>query len=812
MTWSVKGGYLLKAPCIIRLRVWAARRVKRSEMLSMWKDIYCAIRSLGKSRSLAAVGVLSLALGIGANISVYSIVRELVFDDITAQGPKRLAYINADVPYSLYRDLRDTGVFQDLAWYHSVSIWNWRNGAQSETAWTIRSSANFFDLLGVTAFAGRLYSQSDEGHDLAVVSYSFWRKRLGADPATIGAVLRLNGRIYTITGILPRDYRSIYGNAFSPQVYVLAAPDSGRLLVFGRLRPSRSVAETRQSLLAAATALGGAELGRRIANLYPIGGFAGHAAREGDPYFLFLMALYAVAAMLTLIACSNLAGLLLTRSAGRRREIAIRKAIGAGRLRIIGHLLVEGCVLVFAGAVLGSFLHTAIVGRLRHLTYPGAYAQPFEFHFETDAGLLIYSAAVAFAALVVSSLLPALRGAAADVALAMRQSEPAFSVRRWNLRSGFVALQMALSVVLLALGVFFTRGFLRMNAADPGFDIAHTIFAGLQPIGGKHAGEDYFTWRTDLLRAARTIPGVAAASSTSIIPLSGELPRAALRREGEPPSSWREAYRTGVGDQYFATFAIPILRGRDFEPRDRTRRPAAAIINRTLARELFGADDPVGQHLVLERDGGELLEIIGVCGDTHVRTLAENNPPAFYTPGFDTGLVVRVASNPALWIEPLRHALAAVDADAALDIRTMRDATEGAIWPMRMATILLASLSGLGLTLALVGLHASVSYSAGRRIREMGIRVALGATPARIVWISLRDSLAVLLCGGITGIILAVAAIRPVASLAPDGVNPWSPAMFTAVLLLLLASGAAAAYLPARRAAKLDPCIALREE
>lgn len=781
-------------------------------MLSIWKDLNSALRSLGKSQSLAAAGILSIALGIGVNITAFSIVRELVFDDVTAQHPDRLAYINADVSYPLYRDLRRAGIFQDMACYHSVTIWSWRNGAHSEMAWTIRSSANFFDILGVTPFAGMLYTQSDEGRDLAVVSYSFWRKRLGGDPAAVGRRLQLNGRIYTISAILGRNYRSIYGSDFSPQVYVPAVPDSGRFLVFGRLLPGRSAAATRESLLAAVTALGGAELGRRVANLYPIGGFAGHAAARGDPVFPVLMALYGVAGMLALIGCANAAGLLLARSVARRREIAIRKAIGASRWRIVRHLLAEGSVITGAGTLLGYLLHTAIAARLRLLTYPGAYGQPYEFHFETDAGLVLYASAIGAVALLLSSLVPALRGASADLSLAIRQAPPAFSVRRWSLRSSFVGVQMALSVVLLALGVFFTRGFLHMGAAKPGFDTAHTLFAGVQPVRGAHAGEEYFTWRGELLRAVRGVPGVAAASSTTIIPLSGELRRIALRRDGEPHSPAREAYRTGVGDQYFTTFAIPILRGRDLEARDRTRRPLPAVINRMLARELFGAGDPVGRRLVTGRDAGEILEIVGVCGNTRVRTLAEDDPPAFYVPGFDTGLVVRVAGDPALWIEPLRRALGAVDPDAALDIRTMREATEGAIWPIRMASVLLASLSGLGLALALVGLYASVSDSTGRRTREMGIRVALGATPGRIVWVSVRDSIAVLLCGGTAGTIFAIAAIHPVAKLAPAGVNPWSPAMFAAVLLILLASGAAAAYLPARRAAKIDPSVALREE
>lgn len=778
----------------------------------MWKELNYAFRSLRKSPSLAAVCILSIALGIGVNITAYSIVRELVFDDVTARHPERLAYINADVPYPLYRDLRRAGVFQGLACFHSVAVWNWRNGSHSETAWTIRSSANFFDVLGVTPFAGRLYSQSDEGRDLAVVSYSFWRKRLGADPAAVGRSLALNGRVYTITAILGRNYRSIYGSDFSPQVYVPSVPDSGRFLVFGRLLPGRSAAATRESLLAATTALGGAELGRRVANLYPIGGFAGHAAARGDPVFPVLMSLYAVAGILALIGCANAAGLLLARSAARRREIAIRRALGAGRMRIVGNLLAEGSVLAGGGSVLGYLLYTAIAARLRLLTYPGAYGQPYEFHFETDAGLLLYVAAMAIAAMLISSLVPALRGANTDLSLAIRQAEPAFSVRRWSLRNGFVGMQMALSVVLLALGLFFTRGFVHMSTAEPGFDKAHTLFAGVQPVRGAHAGEEYFTWRHELLRAARAVPGVATASSTTIIPLSGERARVAVRRDGEPSSAAGEAYRTGVGDEYFTTFSIPILRGRDFEPRDRTRRPMPTVINRALARELFGADDAVGRRLVTGRDAGDVLEIVGVCGDTRVRTLAESNPPAFYVPGFDTGLVVRVAGDPALWIEPLRRALGTIDPDSALDIRTMREATEGAIWPIRMASILLASLSGLGLALALVGLYASVSDSVGRRTREMGVRVALGATPGRIVWTSVRDSMAVLLCGGTAGTIFAVAAIRPVAKLAPDGVNPWSPAMFTVVLVLLLACGAAAAYLPARRAAKLDPSIALRQE
>jgi putative ABC transport system permease protein len=770
-----------------------------------------SLRVLRKSPGLAAVAIGSLALGIGANVTVYSIVRELVLDDVTAVHPERLTYINADIPYPLYRDLRHTGVFQELASYHFVSPWNWRHDGRRELAWTIAASANFFDVLGARPYAGRLYSESDEGRDVAVISYPFWHKRLASDPASIGKTLQLNDRVYTIIGILPSDYRSIYGNDFSPQVYVLAVPGQGRFLVFGRMRPGVSSEGTRQALVAAGTALGGAELGRRLGTLYPVSGFAAHAARTGDPYFLFLMALYGIAAMLALIACSNVAGLLLARSISRQHEIAIRKALGASRFQLVRHLLAEGAVLAAAGAAAGYALHMIVAGRLRLLSYPGAYGQPFEFHFEPDRGLLLYASLTALAALLVSSLLPALRSSRADLSLVMKQREPGFSLRRWNLRNAFLALQMVLSMVLLTVGVLFTRGFLHLVRTDPGFDVAHTLFAGVQPVRGQHQGDDYFLWREKLLRDLRSVPGVIAASSTTVIPLSGEVARPPLRREGEPFAAAREIYMTGVGDRYFTTFHIPILRGRDFESSDRTRKPIPAVINRTLASQLFGAGDPVGRRLVMGRDKEDLLEVIGVAAGTRIRTLGEDSPAAFFVPGFDTGLVARISGDSSQWVEPLRRALAASDSSVALDIRTMRECTIGAIWPMRTAAALVSSLSALGLLLTLIGLYASVSYSVSRRTREMGIRAALGASGKRIVWTALRDTLLLQAAAAAAGLLFAIAVVRPLAPLMPDGLRPWNPWMFAGIVFLLLSSGAAAAYLPARRAAAIDPAVSLRE-
>jgi putative ABC transport system permease protein len=767
-------------------------------------------RLLRRSPALSAVAIASLALGIGANVTVYSIVRELILDDISARETNHLAYINADVSPPLYRELRATSVFQDLAAFYSVTIWAWRTGNHSETAWVIRSSGNFFDTLGATsAFAGRIYSQADEGRDVAVVRYSFWRTRMGSDPGAVGKTLQLNGRLYSVIGILPPDYRSIYGLGFAPEVYVPSGADSGRFLVFGRFHAGRNAEQTRQALVAAATAIGGAELGRKLGTFYPIGGLAGHSARKGDPFFAFFITLYAVAAMLALIACSNVAGLLLARSLSQRREIAIRTAIGAGRWQIVRHLLAEGCALVAAGTVLGYLVYAALVARLRLLHYPGSYGQPYEFHFSHDFGLLLYTGGSAIFALLLSSLIPALRGSIVDPALALRQSEPSFAVRRWNLRSAFVALQMALSVVLLTVGLLYSRGLVQLVRTDAGFDRAHTLFAGVQPLH-RHSGDPYFAWREELLRRVRSIPGVAGASSTTVIPLSGGATRF-VRREGEAPLSARDLDATGVGDGYFSTMRIPILYGRDFETADRVRKPLPVIVNRQFAREFYGGGDAIGRRLVIGREREELAEIVGVCADTRVHSLGENLAPVFYTPGFDTGLVVRVYGDPRQWIEPLRRTLGGVDPEAALDVRTIKEATAGAIWPMQVASAFLVSLAALGLILALIGLYASVSYAVGRRTREMGIRAALGATPSRILGAALYDTAWVLSIGALAGLAFAIAAVRPLAPTMPAGIDPWSPAMFGSVLLVLLSCGAVATMVPARRATRIDPSVALRE-
>jgi len=725
-------------------------------------DLRLAVRGLCKAPGLFAVAVASLALGIGANVTVYSVVREMILDEVSARRPDRLAAVEGiDASYLRYRQLQSSGVFQELAFHRGLGDRVWQRESRGEMAWTLTTSANFFETLGVSPFAGRLYGKADEGHEVAVVSFSFWQKRLGGGFAR---PLRLNGRLFEVVGVLPRDYRSVYGHGLSPEVYLsdrgnADARDHGCRL-FGRMRDGASREQTRQALAAAT--------GDTV-SLRRMGGIEG-------PFYLFFAMLFGVAAILGLIACSNVAGLLLARAIDRRRDLEIRRALGANRFQLVRPLLAEAVLLILCGAAAALSLDAVLRQRLSYVRWPNAYGVPFEFYFRgADHRFLLGALVAVFCGLA-----------------------PALFFRRVKLRAAFVMAQVALTMLLLTLGAIFTRSFVHLAHKNPGFDVAHTLIATVHPLPGQPM--------PDVVARVETVPGVVSATSAGILPFMGELPEAPLRRPGGPI---QRAYVVGAGERYCATLGIPILRGRDFERPDRTRRPTPAIVNQTLAGQVFGEQEVVGQRLLI---GEEAVEIVAVAADADMRTLGEGHLPVLFRPEFNAQLLVRVAGDPSQWVEPLRSVLQREEAAAAIDVRPMQIAAEGAMFPMRVAAGFVGSLSGIGLVLALTGLYASVSHAVSARTRDFGIRSALGASRRRIVWTAVRGSAAVLGCGAALGILLSIAAIRPITGLLPDGTDPWSPASFVVVGVLLLSTGAAAAWAPARRAAEVDPCAALRHD
>jgi predicted permease len=462
-----------------------------------------------------------------------------------------------------------------------------------------------------------------------------------------------------------------------------------------------------------------------------------------------------------------------------------------------------------AGLVLDAFLRQ----QLSYIRWPSAYNLPLEFHFQTDRGLFLYALAAGLITLLVSSLLPAVRGSGVDLSLAMKQGEPALSIRRWNLRNGFIALQLTLSVVLLSVALLFLRSFVHIANTSAGFKIADTVIVRVHQPPGQGQGKAGWDWRDQIAGTVSKVPGVTGVTSIGTLPLMGELQFAGLvRRRSDPHSAAREAYELGGGEQFCHVLGIPILRGRDFEIADRTRRPVPAILNETLARRLFGNDDPVGKEIAVSRPAPEYLEIIGVAADAKLRSLGEDHPPVFFTPFSFAQLLVATAGPGARWVQPLQSALSQVDSDASVEIRPLTDAAAGALFPMRVAAGFAASLAGIGLLLVLTCLYGSISYATRRRTREMAIRAAIGATRRAIVRAAVSDAAVVFACGLVVGLPVAVAAIRPLTGILPDGVDPWSIGMFVVVGLVLFTVALGAAWLPARQAANVDPAVALREE
>lgn len=778
-----------------------------------------AVRNLWKSPTLTAISVLSLALGIGLNVTVFSVVREMILDDVSARHPQQLARIEGTSgSYALYQEIRATGPFEDVAFHHGLSDAVWHADGRNEIAWTLATSATFFDVLGVRASAGRLYTRADKGRDLAVVSHAFWRRRLHANPYALRQSIQLNGKLYTVAGVLPPDYRSVFGHGVSPEIYLseppIANPQDRVGTLFGRLRPGDSRDQAIQALRSILDRLPVRRSPKLDVRLRPMSGAAAMAGKGDDErrFLLFFAMLFAVAAILTLIACGNVAGLLIARALNRRRDMAIRQALGASRLQLARPLLSEGLVLVVAGTASGLTLDAALRNALSTLRWPSAYGLPIEFHLQSDSSLLLYASLIASAVLLLTSLLPALGKSDVDLSRGMKQAEPPLSIRRWDLRNSFVTLQVVLTVILLALTGLFGRGLLRLWATGPGFDASHTLIAGIHTIPRQFATESLWTLRQTALARLRATPGVVSVTSAGILPLMGEMPDTWLRTREGTLSQPHHAYVSGVGEHYCATLSIPILRGRDFDIGDRERTPVPVILNRTLAHTLLSDGNPIGRTLWMGRENPERVQVVGVAADARIRTLGEGAIPALFRPDFNAQFIVRVAGPPTQWIEPLRRTLAAAQPSTALDVRPLKDAVDGAMFPMRVAVGFVGGLSLLGFLLALIGLYGTVSYAVSRRTREFGIRTALGASRASIVRTALRDATTMLTTGAVLGLPLALAAFQPLADLLPAGLDPWAPTPNLATVLLLLVTGVAAALIPARRAAHVDPAKALRAE
>jgi predicted permease len=802
-----------------------------------------------RSPGFALTAILTLALGIGANTMIYSLVSAVLLrPPAGVREPSRLVavytsdYSGPRYGTSSYADYQDFGTaggaLSGLAAYTVRPLALAANGKTSRV-WSEEVSTNYFSVLGVSPALGRVFLPSDGGapgtQPYVVLSHAFWQRAFGSDPGVIGRAVRLNGHDFTVVGVASTEFggllRGVQADVWVP-LLMQGALDSGNrdltdrgsrsLFMMGRLAPGATLAEAQAGLHVIA---------RRLHEAYPQQWTNVHdeprtvtVIPERDARIFpalrgtvvgFLGLLMAVVALVLLICCANIANLLLTRAAGRQREIAIRLALGANRGRLVRQLLTESVVLAALGAAAGTVLAAWAVGLLTAFKPP--LPVPVTLDLRIDRGVLAFTIALAAITGLAFGLAPALRAARANVIPALKGGALTERTRGhgWTLRNVLVVGQVAVSLVLLTLAGLFVRSLQRAQSAPLGFDSRHVALFSFELGNQAYTEARGKALYEEMTRRVASLPGVRGVTLAKTIPLGLAHERRGVRVEGHAalPGEDLEFGANTVGPGYFSLMKIPIVRGREFTEHDRSNAPPVVIVNETFARRFWPGENPIGRHLTT---GGGPMEVIGVAHDATYHSLTEEPLPYFYVPFLqqytpDMTLEVRTTGDPAAIIPTVRRVIAALNPDLVIQTSTM-DASLGlSLLPQRVGATLLGIFGLLGLALAGVGLYGVVAYTVSRRTRELGIRVALGAERRDVHRLVIRHGMA--LAG--TGLVLGLGAALGVTRLVQGflfGVSATDPLTLGGVAAFLASVALLASYIPARRATSIDPVIALRDE
>ena len=791
-------------------------------------DLRYGLRALRRNPGFAAAAIFSLALGIGANTTMFSLTMEFLFSEPSCRDPRTLASMqvggnsHAHMPH--YRFLRDARLFDGLAGSFEEAESNWRFGNDTYRLHTMRVTENFFRVVGVPVAMGRPIEPGDG--DVVVLSDRFWKARLAGDPNVIGKPLIVDGRPYTVAGVLPADHRTVLGFGFSPDLYMPASRESDIVALIARLPEGMSLGAARARLVAACEQLDKVypnQYGPRFAwsknvSVIPVAGIERLKSLNMIPFTAFFGMLLVVVGLVLLIACANVSSLLLARASARRQELAIRLAIGAGRGRIVRQLLAESLLLALMGTVAGLLLNMWLSGVMNRVQLP--LPIPMQLLIQPDWRLLLYSIAVAVVSALAAGLMPALKATGEGAGAALKQTERQVG-GRWTLRNALVVGQLAVSVVLLTTGFLFVRNMARSMTMSPGFDAEHATWAYMRLVPEKYTRPE--TTRA-LVRSAlselRTLPGVEAASIATVVPLnSNSIQGDSIRTDVSGEVISLGFHDNFVAPDYFRTMGIPLAAGREFLPSDREGAAGVAILNENLAHRLFGNRNPVGHTLwFTDPTVGDPITIVGVARNSKYFTLGEENGVAMYfpyaqsdSPTVNLHFLVRVA-RPRDVVKEIAQTLGRLDSSAAIEVKPMRDAMGFAFLPSRIGAALLGSMGVLGLALASIGLYGVLAYAVSRRIREIGLRIALGADSGTIVRMVVRQSLSLVIVGVAIGLGIAAFATRPLALFLVPGLSPTDPVTFLGVVGVLLAVAIAATLGPATRAVRIDPMTALRYE
>jgi predicted permease len=636
----------------------------------------------------------------------------------------------------------------------------------------------------------------------------------------------LDGRLYRIAGVLPPDHRTLFGFGFSPDLYMPLTDSSPYVTLYARLPDGMTRAAARARLESACRVYDGPNPPdrHRWARDISVTAVSGIDRLRTDSALIAIAAFFAmlmiVVGLVLLIACANVASLLLARTSSRTHELAIRLSIGAGRGRLVRQLLTESLLLALCGAAAGLALNLALttaVSRIR-LVLP----VPIQLRIQPDWRLLAYSALLAIASCLAAGLLPALKTTRASLGAALKREERQVSAR-WTLRNALVIGQLAVSIVLLCTGLLFVRNLVRVSTTDPGFDIQHTVWAALRLVPGRDDPAQLDALAATALDRIRALPGVDSASLVRVVPLNDNMTMGMPVRTDLSADPVPTTFRfNSVGPDYFRVMRIPILRGRAFLPSDRAGAQPVAIINENMALHLFGTADPIGRTIIWE---GPPVRIVGVARNSKYFTLGERNMSAYYSPYAqwqrplhhtsdrpDLNFVIRAAGPPEPLVAPIDALLGRLDETAAIETKPMSQALVFALLPSRFGAAIAGSVGLLGLALAAIGLYGVLLYSVSRRIREIGLRVALGAAPRNVLLLVLRQSAALAAIGIGIGVALSVFAVRPLAMFLTPEIRTGDPANLGTVAAILLGVALLATVGPALRALRVDPITALRHE
>ena len=801
------------------------------------QDIRYAVRSLVLDRGVSVIVILCLALGIGINATLFSVIDGVLIQSLPFAEADRLVILNETFERggvrdagSSYQDLRDwkqqTTAFSAMTATTGLSI-ALSDGAEPERYSGAATTWDLFPMLGVPPALGRHFNQDDDrigAEPVTILSDDVWVRRYNGDRNIIGHAVTLNGRPHTVVGVMPPKFSFPENQKVWIPLAPLAEKDprtSRYLYTFGRMKPGVDLARARADM---------ATMAATTAAQYPVTseGWSAIARPLSDEFIpddvrLVLLTMMGAVTLVLLIACANVANLMLVRASGRQREFSVRAALGAGRARMVRQLLTECVLLGLAAAPLGIAIAYGGVWLLDGAVPPGDV--PYFIHWEINGRVIAYTLTVSALTGLVFGLAPALQAGRLNIQEVLRDGARGSgqSGRKARVRNGLVIAEVALSLVLLIGASLFVRSYLNMQSASPGFNTAPLLTLRFYMTGDTYALPERKSQRVeDIVRRIEGLPGVQSAYASNFIPLDAGGGGGNVIVDGRPVPAGEEPAISfiGVTPHLQKTMGLSLLKGRDFTDAEGASKTAVAVINNTMANKFWANADPVGARFRLTgTEPAEWFTVIGVTPDIQQYQMDDDEPPqpmAYVPYQFSSfaniGVVVRTTAEPASFTAAIRAEIRASDAGLPIfSVRTMEDLRRAGFWQFRLFGFMFGIFGAAALFLAGIGVYGVLSFSVSQRTQEMGVRIALGAQRADVLRLVVRQGVTLAMLGVLVGIAGAFGITRVIASLLYN-VGPTDPISFGGVAIFLIAIAFVASYLPARRAMTVDPIVALRNE